>query len=315
MKIRKLAIVVVITAGVHGTRLIQAQDGPSQSPIAPAPAAVPVHVSSGAMAGHLISQVQPVYPPGARSGTAMLRAVISKTGSVEDLQWITGAPMLKTAMMDAVTRWKYEPYLVHGEPVEVETVVSITVDFAGSAQSQASTSYEELSDKELFDKGTAEMKNGNEDAELSMAQALLARYPFLQDQKRFRKLPGETQKLLQQAGMRIAMILESQQYFAQTGVHLAKIGNGVSTPQLIHQVYPEFSAEARDEKNLNETVLVNLIVNQQGLPESVHVIRAVGMGLDAQAVKAVTQYRFKPAMENGKPVPVMLNVEVNFQKF
>ena len=166
-----------------------------------------------------------------------------------------------------------------------------------STPSPTPSDYAELSDKELFDKCTAEMKKGNEDAELSMARALLARYPFLQDQKRFHKLPGKTQDLLQQASMRVVMIRESQQYFAQTGVHLATIGNGVSAPQVTHQVDPEFSAEAREQRSVNETVLVNLIVNQQGVPESVHIIRAVGMGLDAQAVKAVSQYRFKPAME------------------
>jgi protein TonB len=47
----------------------------------------------------------------------------------------------------------------------------------------------------------------------------------------------------------------------------------------------------------------------------VHTLRGVGMGLDEKAVEAVKQYRFKPAMEGGKPVPVELNVEVNFQIF
>jgi TonB family protein len=60
-------------------------------------------------------------------------------------------------------------------------------------------------------------------------------------------------------------------------------------------------------------VLVNLIVDTNGLPRNVHVLRGVGMGLDETAVAAVKQYTFQPAMENGKPVPVELNVEVNFQ--
>ena len=57
----------------------------------------------------------------------------------------------------------------------------------------------------------------------------------------------------------------------------------------------------------------NLWVGPDGVPSHVHVIRAVGMGLDQKAVEAVQQYRFKPAMENGKPVTVEMNVEVNFQ--
>jgi protein TonB len=61
--------------------------------------------------------------------------------------------------------------------------------------------------------------------------------------------------------------------------------------------------------------MVNLWVDEKGIPSHVHVIRAVGMGLDERAVAAVKQYRFKPAMENGKPVTVEMNVEVTFQIF
>jgi periplasmic protein TonB len=93
-----------------------------------------------------------------------------------------------------------------------------------------------------------------------------------------------------------------------------RIGGGVSAPQLIFQVEPEFSEEARKAKAAGN-VLVNLWVDEQGHPTHVHVIRGVGMGLDEKAVEAVKQYKFKPAMENGKPVLVELNVEVNFQIF
>jgi protein TonB len=98
------------------------------------------------------------------------------------------------------------------------------------------------------------------------------------------------------------------------GGGLRKIGGGVSTPVVIYQVEPEFSEEARKAKFMG-VVLVNLIVGSDGLPKNVHVLQGVGMGLNEKAVEAVRQYRFKPAMENGKPVPVELNVEVNFQIF
>jgi len=92
------------------------------------------------------------------------------------------------------------------------------------------------------------------------------------------------------------------------------IGGGVSAPVLIYSVEPEFSEEARKAK-VAGNVLVDLWVDTNGLPSHVHVIRGVGMGLDENAVAAVKQYRFKPAMENGKPVLVELTVEVNFQIF
>jgi periplasmic protein TonB len=98
------------------------------------------------------------------------------------------------------------------------------------------------------------------------------------------------------------------------GGGLRKIGGGVSSPVPIYTVEPEFSEEARKAKFMG-VVLVNLIVDAHGNPQNVHVSRGVGMGLDEKAKEAVMQYRFKPAMEGGKPVPVELNIEVNFQIF
>lgn len=98
------------------------------------------------------------------------------------------------------------------------------------------------------------------------------------------------------------------------GGGLRRVGGGVSAPEVITKVEPEFSEEARKAKFMG-VVTVNLIVDTKGLPQNVHVVRGVGMGLDQKALEAVRQYRFKPAMENGKPVPVQVNVEVNFQIF
>jgi periplasmic protein TonB len=99
-----------------------------------------------------------------------------------------------------------------------------------------------------------------------------------------------------------------------TGGGPRRIGGGVSAPILIYSVEPEFSEEARKAK-VAGNVLVNLWVDTNGNPSHVHVIRGVGMGLDEKARDAVLQYKFKPAMENGHPVLVELNVEVNFQIF
>jgi protein TonB len=98
------------------------------------------------------------------------------------------------------------------------------------------------------------------------------------------------------------------------GGGLRKIGGGVSAPVLLYQVEPEFSEEARKAK-ASGNVMVNLIVDQQGHPQNVRVLRGVGMGLDEKAIAAVKLYKFKPAMEGGKPVAVEMNVEVNFQIF
>ena len=99
-----------------------------------------------------------------------------------------------------------------------------------------------------------------------------------------------------------------------TGDGVKQIGGGVSAPVLVYGFEPEFSEEARRAK-FSGNVLVSLWVDEKGVPLHVHVIHAVGMGLDERAVAAVKQYRFKPAMENGKPVTVEMNVEVTFTIF
>ncbi len=99
-----------------------------------------------------------------------------------------------------------------------------------------------------------------------------------------------------------------------TGGGVRRIGGGVSAPVLVYQVEPTFSEEARKAK-VAGNVLVNIWVDEKGNPTHVRVVRGVGMGLDEKAVEAVKQYRFKPAMEGGKPVTVEMNVEVGFQIF
>jgi len=81
--------------------------------------------------GNLIYRVQPVYPALARQarvqGSVELRAIISRAGTIENLIVVRGHPMLSAAAIDAVRRWRYRPYLLNSQPVEVET--GITVNF------------------------------------------------------------------------------------------------------------------------------------------------------------------------------------------
>ncbi len=99
---------------------------------------------------------------------------------------------------------------------------------------------------------------------------------------------------------------------SNTGGGVTHIGGGVSKPVVLYQVEPEFSEEARKAK-FSGNVEVYLYVDADGKPSHIRVVRGVGMGLDEKAVEAVRQYRFKPAMKDGKPIQVDLYVEVNFQ--
>ena len=90
-----------------------------------------------------------------------------------------------------------------------------------------------------------------------------------------------------------------------------QVGGAVSAPTLTRRVDVKYSKQAR-KKKLSGDVLVDLIVDKDGMPIRVHVVKSLGMGLDENAVEAVKSYRFKPATENGQPVPVEVNVQVSF---
>jgi TonB family protein len=82
------------------------------------------------MRGVLVKKVAPVYPPLARQariqGTVILKVSINKSGDVYDVQLVSGHPMLAPAAIEAVKQWKYQPYLLNGQPVEVDTNVQVT---------------------------------------------------------------------------------------------------------------------------------------------------------------------------------------------
>ena len=109
----------------------------SSTPVAVPKIATPtrVRVSSGVSTGLLIRKVPPTYPPLARQariqGVVILQAQISKEGNIQNLQLISGHPMLAPAAIEAVKQWKYKPYLLNGEPVEVDTQVQVNFTLAG----------------------------------------------------------------------------------------------------------------------------------------------------------------------------------------
>ena len=91
-------------------------------------------ISSGVMEGHKLSGVNPRYPTIAIAshvqGTVVLAATISRTGAIENLRLLSGPPMLTAAAEDAVRTWRYRPYMLNGEPVEVETTVNVIFHLA-----------------------------------------------------------------------------------------------------------------------------------------------------------------------------------------
>ena len=94
-----------------------------------------VRVSQGVTQGLLLRKVSPTYPPLARQarihGTVLLQAIIAKDGNIQNLQVISGHPMLVPAAIGAVKEWHYRPYLLNGIPVEIETTITVNFQLAG----------------------------------------------------------------------------------------------------------------------------------------------------------------------------------------
>lgn len=95
----------------------------------------PLHISSGVAAGQLLVPIQPVYPAIAKAarveGTVVVQAVISTNGRIENLHVVSGPPMLQRAALEAIERAQYRPFMLNGEPVAVETTISVVFRMGG----------------------------------------------------------------------------------------------------------------------------------------------------------------------------------------
>jgi protein TonB len=131
-----------VVGGVPGGIPVGAMNGVIGGIVSSTPVAVPkiatpqrVRVSQGVTQGLLIRKIQPNYPPLARQariqGSVLLQAEISKDGTIENLHLISGHPMLAPAAIEAVKQWKYKPYILNGEPVEVETQITVNFTLSG----------------------------------------------------------------------------------------------------------------------------------------------------------------------------------------
>jgi protein TonB len=131
-----------VPGGTGSSRLLTGVFGSTGSgtnvlpPPPPVPAAHAPRVSR-MMEGNLIYRMQPQYPALARlarvQGIVVLRAVITREGKIANLQVISGSPMLVQSAMDAVLQWRYRPYYLNNEPVEVETQVTVKFTLAGGS--------------------------------------------------------------------------------------------------------------------------------------------------------------------------------------
>ena len=92
----------------------------------------------------------------------------------------------------------------------------------------------------------------------------------------------------------------------------SRVDSGVKPPVPIYRPDPEYSEEARKAK-YQGTVILGIVVDEGGVPQDVHVLKPLGMGLDEKAIEAVEKWRFRPGIKDGNPVKVTAKIEVNFR--
>jgi protein TonB len=94
-----------------------------------------IQVGGKVEAAAIVSQAMPQYPAIAKtahvSGTVVLHAIIAKDGTVEELTYVSGPPLLIKAATDAVREWRYQPTMLNGQPVEVETTIDVVFNLGG----------------------------------------------------------------------------------------------------------------------------------------------------------------------------------------
>ena len=103
--------------------------GVGGAPAPPKPAQSRIRQGGNVTAAMLVNRVQPMYPPLARqtriSGTVRLHAIIGKDGAIQQLEVLSGHPLLQQSALDAVRQWRYRPTLLNGDPVEVDTTIDV----------------------------------------------------------------------------------------------------------------------------------------------------------------------------------------------
>jgi TonB family protein len=211
-------------------------------------------------------------------GTVVLTAIVDEEGMARDVLLLhpIGNDLDKLAVRLVIGE-RFMPGIRNGLPVAVAVSIEVSLHTCIEDMNEAGQQGRFLKSRSLPVQKTDLQKPPNKDATLS--------------------LPGNEPPLPENA--------------TPATYH---VGGDITAPILLHFVEVEFSEKAHEEK-ISGTCLISLIVDEYGLPQNVQVAKSLEPSLDQKALYAVGQYRFKPAMRNGTPVPVMITLEVDFRSF
>ncbi len=298
------------------------------------------------------TRVEPEYTPQARAaglqGSVILYLIVSPEGELEQAEVIQSLGLgLDERAIEAVKQWRFKPATKNGKPVSVEQMAEVIFHLSalpsweirrsGFRVNRSTEQPERQLKKPLLTQYVTPAADACP-ADGGVVIVNLEVTPKGQpDHLKLVEGPGEAASAAALAAMRswrfrpgffngkprlASATVELQCRTAQTiaagsaesGAAVApqRVGSGTSAPVPLYHPEPEYSELARQAK-YQGTVVFSLIVDTSGHAVHMSVLRPLGMGLDVQAMGAVSQWRFKPGMKDGKPVPVLATVEVNFR--
>jgi len=236
-------------------------------------------VSESAMTGLLVRRVNPVYPPLARQariqGTVTLRVIISKSGDVENVQLVSGHPMLAPAAIAAVKQWKYQPYSADGEPVEVETNIQVIFRLAGEPAAIGADS---------------PVEGGNVPCSAA-----------------FRDFVGGIVSAIPPAAPNDGSSSGRGNIIPPPRVRVSEKVMRSRRTEKVNPAYPPLAVT----EHIEGSVALNVCVTNAGNVGKVELISGHPM-LASAAMEAVLQWKYKPYLLNGQLVEVETLVRLNF---
>jgi len=273
-KAQLLVLVLLASAALWPQAGNQTDSNPSNA----APATLNrVRVSPGAAAGNLTHKVLPEYPREAKEnriqGQVQLCVIIDRQGQVKNVQTVSGHPYLVPAATDAVKQWRYKPYLLNREPVEVETTVVVNFNLAPPPDSAS-----------------------------SITTSPPPRLPQI--------VPQPAQGTPTAATVPASNLINHAAAGVPQKIDRVRVSGGVAESHLIHKVIPEYPEQAKQSR-IQGTVILRAVIDKSGNIIELTPISGHPM-LVPTAVDAVRQWRYSPYILNGDPVEVETTVTVNF---
>jgi TonB family protein len=274
------ALSVFLTAALATA---QQPDTPTPRPAITQSANVTVHYAGpGVTAPELLSSSILIYSPrhcNHYDGIANLSAVVDDNGLPRNINFQSGDPRLANVAIGILTEERFKPGTYNG--AQAATAVAATIGMQ-----------------------TCMLPIKNADPGESDEYTLRSHPPIAIEILAPPSPPHETANSAPANSTEPSPDNSSGPY---------EVGGSISAPYVIHSVMAQYTDDAR-QANYEGICVVSLIVNAQGDPVNVRAVRPIGMGLDQKAIEAVRQYKFKPAMKDGKtPVPVMVTIEVDFR--